>query len=125
MQVTGSVALTLQEGAIQLPHPADDPSDPMWHLATALGSCLLRFADRFLERRGFPRHARIQVAWKVQVQACRVEGLRASLEVDQALEDGERAVLERMLGSCPVHGALTDGVPATIYLNAEPDRQAG
>lgn len=92
--------------------------DPLQHLALGLGSCLLEFSDRFLSRRGYPRAAELEVTWTFDARRCRVSTLQGELRLAIDLDEGELAILERMLSQCPVHQALQTplDVPTRVRL---------
>lgn len=108
----GELQLELRDGVVPMPFSGDQTTDPvpLDHLACALGSCLLSFADRFLERRSQPRRARMILTWELDPRRCRLDRMAAHLELAHHLDAPEHRSLERMLHTCPVHRALEPGI---------------
>jgi hypothetical protein len=97
--------------------PADSyPRGPLAHLGCALGGCLLEMVRRYRERRGGGGPVTARVGWWLDGQGHRLRCLEAQLWLPEALSADESAVLWRMLGSCPVHGALKEGVRLEVTL---------
>jgi len=111
------LSIDLAEGEILLgPETLDGPLD---HLAYALGSCLLHFADRFLERRGLPRKATVNLEWTLDQRTCRMEGITVNLSLESEIGAGDQHVLEKLLGTCPVHQALEPGTPLALSIHSQ------
>ena len=115
-KITSNLTVELADGDIL---PGGDTLDsPLDHLAYALGSCLLHFADRFLQRRGLARQATLNLEWTLDQKTCRVEQMAIGLNLEAEIATGEQEVLESLLATCPVHQALESGMPLAFSLHA-------
>lgn len=118
MDYRDSLEIHLRDGVIQTSANEGEDEEPLALLARGLGTCLLRFTDRFLLRRELPRSARMTVAWELQMSHCQLSSLRATLHLPASLAAHEETPLCRMLRTCPVHKALAPGVPVTIHVSS-------
>lgn len=114
-KITSGLTIELGKGDILLGR--DTLDGPLDHLAYALGSCLLHFTDRFLDRRGLAREATINLEWTLDQRTCRMEQMAIELTLEAEIGANERAVLEKLLGTCPVHQALEPGTPLTLAIH--------
>lgn len=115
-QMTSELQLRLADGEIGMEE--DRLEGPLDHLAYALGSCLLHFTDRFLDRREWERNAEIRLLWTLDKTSCRIEGFDVQLFVPGELDSGETRTLHRMLDTCPVHQALQPGTAIQVSLQS-------
>ncbi|MFA9461231.1 OsmC family protein [Thiohalorhabdus sp. Cl-TMA] len=103
--------------------PKTDSEDgtPMDHLAVGLGSCLLHFAQNFLERRQRSASTRIVVTCAVDQKRCEIEQIQADLTMDIPLSEEDRNLLIRFLKQCPIHKALDVWTPVELHIASEAD----
>lgn len=91
---------------------------PIEHLLIAIGSCLLRFACRYLVRRGWNDCPIAEIRCTVDEQACELTGIQVHVTTPCALSAEQQTVFQRTLELCPIHKALKGTVP--ICISASP-----
>jgi len=114
-KITSDLTIELTKGEILLER--DTLDGPLDHLAYALGSCLLHFADRFLARRELPREATIRLEWTLDERTCRVEQMAGGLVLEADIRTSDQEVLEKLLVTCPIHQALEAGTPLALTID--------
>ncbi|MEK8090627.1 OsmC family protein [Thermithiobacillus plumbiphilus] len=90
---------------------------PVEHLAIALGSCLLLFARRFLDRREMVCQIYAAIYWQVDYTTAKIKYFLVELELSELISSSDVVILRRILTQCPIHKVLHGNVPVEIAIN--------
>ena len=97
----------------------DTAPSPTELISAALGSCIALYVHQFCVSRGLPHDGmRVAVTPRSVPSPYRIAELSVAVWLPGELSPHTRAMLERVVQSCPVHNTLAHGVAVTCSIEA-------